>query len=129
MPQGLPEPGIGRSTREANARGDYGTAEPSRLKQGGTWKDDRSFTRPHLINARHPIGQITRASAAFSRGIVPEALELARPLRQQVDLDSMDWLNFLVSLHERFGVEIAESDYARLISLNDVVDYLQARLV
>jgi len=59
----------------------------------------------------------------------PEALELARPLRQQVDLDSMDWLNFLVSLHERFGVEIAESDYARLISLNDVVDYLQARLV
>ena len=59
----------------------------------------------------------------------PEALELARPLRQQVDLDSMDWLNFLVSMHERFGVEIAESDYARLISLNDVVDYLQARLV
>ena len=59
----------------------------------------------------------------------PEALDLARPLRQQVDLDSMDWLNFLVSLHERFGVEIAEADYARLISLNDVVDYLQARLV
>lgn len=58
----------------------------------------------------------------------PEALELARPLRQQVDLDSMDWLNFLVGLHQRLGVEIAESDYARLISLNDVVDYLQARL-
>ena len=58
----------------------------------------------------------------------PEALELARPLRQQVDLDSMDWLNFLVGLHQSLGVEIAESDYARLISLNDVVDYLQARL-
>lgn len=58
----------------------------------------------------------------------PEALEFARPLRQQVDLDSMDWLNFLVGLHQRLGVEIAESDYARLISLNDVVDYLQARL-
>lgn len=59
----------------------------------------------------------------------PDALDLSRPLRHQVDLDSMDWLNFLVSLHERFGVDIAESDYARLISLNDVVDYLQARLV
>lgn len=58
----------------------------------------------------------------------PETLELARPLRQQVDLDSMDWLNFLVSLHERLGVEIAEADYARLVSLNDVLDYLQARL-
>jgi acyl carrier protein len=65
---------------------------------------------------------------AIAPELDPEALELARPLRQQVDLDSMDWLNFLVSLHERFGVEIAESDYARLISLNDVVDYLQARL-
>lgn len=66
---------------------------------------------------------------AIAPELEPEALDLARPLRQQVDLDSMDWLNFLVSLHERFGVEIAESDYARLISLNDVVDYLQARLV
>lgn len=66
---------------------------------------------------------------AIAPELEPEALELARPLRQQVNLDSMDWLNFLVSLHERFGVEIAESDYARLISLNDVVDYLQARLV
>lgn len=58
----------------------------------------------------------------------PEMLAPARPLRQQVDLDSMDWLNFLVSLHERFGVTIPEADYARLISLNDVLDYLQARL-
>ena len=66
---------------------------------------------------------------AIAPELEPEALEPARPLRQQVDLDSMDWLNFLVSLHEHFGVEIAESDYARLISLNDVVDYLQARLV
>jgi acyl carrier protein len=58
----------------------------------------------------------------------PETLAPARPLRQQVDLDSMDWLNFLVILHERFGVNIPEADYARLVSLNDVVDYLQARL-
>ncbi|WP_114972307.1 acyl carrier protein [Rhodoferax ferrireducens] len=58
----------------------------------------------------------------------PEALALAQPLRQQVDLDSMDWLNFLVSLHERFGVNIPEADYARLVSLNDVLDYLQVRL-
>ena len=59
--------------------------------------------------------------------IAPE-LNYARSLRQQVDLDSMDWLNFLVSLHERFAVSIAESDYARLVSLNDIVDYLEARL-
>jgi hypothetical protein len=40
----------------------------------------------------------------------------------------MDWLNFLISLHQRFAVDIAESDYAQLISLDDVADYLLARL-
>jgi acyl carrier protein len=63
------------------------------------------------------------------RAIAPElepcTLDAARPLRSQVDLDSMDWLNFLVSLHERFGVTIPEADYARLVSLNDVLDYLE----
>jgi acyl carrier protein len=57
-----------------------------------------------------------------------ETLQLATPLRRQVDLDSMDWLNFLISLHQHFGVSIPEADYARLISLNDVVNYLQAKL-
>ena len=74
---------------------------------------------------------LTDAVVSLLLAIAPEvdrdALEPGRPLRQQVDLDSMDWLNFLVSLHERFGVTIAESDYARLVCLDDVVDYLIAR--
>lgn len=57
----------------------------------------------------------------------PDTIHPAQPLRRQVDLDSMDWLNFLVGLHTRFGVTIAESDYARLVCLNDVADYLQAK--
>jgi acyl carrier protein len=51
-----------------------------------------------------------------------------KPLREQVDLDSMDWLNFIVALHERFRVEIPESDYARLSTLEETVEYLQRRL-
>lgn len=65
---------------------------------------------------------------AIAPELAPEALDAARPLRSQVDLDSMDWLNFLVSLHERFGVTIPETDYARLVSFNDVLDYLAARV-
>jgi acyl carrier protein len=60
--------------------------------------------------------------------VEPDKLDLARPLRRQVDLDSMNWLDLMVGLKQRFGVEIAESDYARLVSLNDVLDELQARL-
>jgi acyl carrier protein len=61
---------------------------------------------------------------AIAPELEPEALDFARPLRSQVDLDSMDWLNFLVSLHDHFGVAIPEADYARLVSFKDVLDYL-----
>jgi acyl carrier protein len=60
--------------------------------------------------------------------VEPDKLDLARPLRRQVDLDSMNWLDLMVALKQRFGVEIAESDYARLVSLNDVLDELQTKL-
>jgi acyl carrier protein len=66
------------------------------------------------------------------RSIAPEIEEtdLAsdRPLRQQVDLDSMDWLNFLIGLHQALRVEIPESDYARLHTLDNLLDYLAAKL-
>ncbi len=45
-------------------------------------------------------------------------------LRDQVDLDSMDWLNFLVGIHKRLHVDIPERDYASLRTLTDVVDYV-----
>jgi len=51
-----------------------------------------------------------------------------QPLRNQVDLDSMDWLNFLIGLHRKLGVEIPESDYAQLTTLARVLEYLKARL-
>ncbi|RLJ62146.1 acyl carrier protein [Sulfurisoma sediminicola] len=51
-----------------------------------------------------------------------------RPLRSQVDLDSMDWLNFLLGLNKRLKVEIPEADYARLVTLDDVVAYLMKKL-
>ena len=60
--------------------------------------------------------------------IDPQQIDATRPLREQVDLDSMDWLNFLVALHQQLKVEIPESDYARLVTLDDVVDYLSARI-
>ena len=48
-------------------------------------------------------------------------------LRDQVDLDSMDWLNFLIAVHQRFKVEIPEADYATLATLEQIADYVAAR--
>ncbi|MDO9218639.1 MAG: phosphopantetheine-binding protein [Lacisediminimonas sp.] len=58
----------------------------------------------------------------------PALLGDNRPLRLQVDLDSMDWLNFLIGLSRQLKVEIAESDYGQLVTLQDLLDYLRARL-
>jgi len=64
--------------------------------------------------------------------IAPE-IDVARlapavALRDQVELDSMDWLNLLVALHRRLGVDIPEADYATLVTLDALVAYLGARL-
>jgi acyl carrier protein len=76
--------------------------------------------------------QLKTVALQILHGIAPEVesddIEAGVPLRQQVDLDSMDWLNFLIGLHQRLGVTIPEADYARLVTLDDVLDYLQARL-
>jgi acyl carrier protein len=45
-------------------------------------------------------------------------------LRDQLDLDSMDFLNFLIGIDEQFGVDIPEADYPRLARLNDIYTYL-----
>ena len=69
---------------------------------------------------------------ATLRAIAPEAApeEIAadQPLREQVDLDSMDFLNFLIGLHKKLGVDIPESDYAKLATLDALVSYLKAAL-
>ena len=60
--------------------------------------------------------------------VTPEDVAADRPLRDQVDLDSMDFLNFLIRLHEKLGVDVPEADYAKLVTLNDFVAYLRTRL-
>lgn len=76
--------------------------------------------------------EIRAVALATLLSIAPEVevdeLRGDRTLRSQVDLDSMDWLNFLLGLHEKLKVEIPEADYAKLITLNDVVAYLQKKL-
>ena len=54
----------------------------------------------------------------------PESLRGAVPLRDQLDLDSMDFLNFLIAVHQRTGIEIPEADYGKLATLDQIVAYL-----
>jgi acyl carrier protein len=63
--------------------------------------------------------------------IAPEAdlssLAPSKDLREELDIDSMDFLNFVIALHERLGVDIPEADYPQLITLDGAVRYLETR--
>lgn len=54
--------------------------------------------------------------------IVPDRL-----LREQIDIDSFDFLNVVIRLHEVLGIEIPEKDYAEFLTLNSAVEYLERR--
>jgi acyl carrier protein len=73
--------------------------------------------------------EIRKVALAELKRIAPELEDVqpAKPLRDQVDLDSMDWLNFLVALNERLKIEIPEADYRKLGTLDQIVGYLAAK--
>ena len=76
--------------------------------------------------------EIRAAVVAVLGQIAPEAdlagLDPGVDFRDQLEIDSMDLLNFAIGVHERTGVEIPEADYAKLSSLDACVAYLAAKL-
>jgi acyl carrier protein len=66
------------------------------------------------------------------QALAPEADLSALPpdvdLRRELDIDSFDYLNIMIALHEKLGVDIPESDYAKLTTLSGMLIYLSARL-
>jgi acyl carrier protein len=49
-------------------------------------------------------------------------------LRDQLDLDSMDFLDIVMELRKRYKIQIPEADYPQLASLESCVNYLMPRL-
>ena len=64
--------------------------------------------------------------------IAPEAdlsaINPAADLREALDIDSMDFLNFVTAIHHRLGVDVPELDYPKLITLDGAVKYLASKL-
>jgi acyl carrier protein len=60
--------------------------------------------------------------------IDPASIESGASFRDQLDLDSMDFLNFVLAVHDRLGIDIPEADYPHLSTLDGAVAYLIARL-
>ena len=76
--------------------------------------------------------EIETSLVRLLRPIAPEAdFEVLDPtvnLQETLDIDSFDFLNFLIGLEEATGVSVPEADYDQLVSLKDIVNYVAERM-
>lgn len=84
----------------------------------------RSPAREAGFDAR---AAVLAAVAAIAPETDLQGLSPDRPLRDQIELDSIDWINVIEELCRRLSVDIPESDYGRLTSLDAVVGYVESR--
>lgn len=79
------------------------------------------------MNAAEVRAVIRDELARIAPEIDFESLEPTGDLREQADLDSMDFLNLLTAIHQRLAVEIPDADAAKLTTLDGAVAYLVAK--
>ena len=74
--------------------------------------------------------EIKSAVLVALRRVAPEVdtalLRADAPIRDQVDLDSMDFLNFVQRLYDTFGVDIPETAYREVATVDGCVAYVAA---
>jgi acyl carrier protein len=70
---------------------------------------------------------VIRAISRIAPEATPASIQPTASLREQLDLDSVDFLNLMVALHEQLGVDIPEADYPKLSTLDGAVAYLAAQ--
>ena len=71
---------------------------------------------------------VVNALTTVAPEIDPQTLRPDDIFRQEFDLDSMDFLNFVIGLHGSLGVDVPEADYGKLATVKTAVDYLESRL-
>lgn len=71
--------------------------------------------------------QVLSALKSIAPEVDPEQLPGDRPLREEVDLDSMDWLRLIEALNRSLGIVIPEIDYQQVDTLNKLVTYLMQK--
>ncbi|NIA68540.1 acyl carrier protein [Pelagibius litoralis] len=57
----------------------------------------------------------------------PAEIDPQEDIRDAMDIDSMDLLNLVIALHKRLGLDIPESDYGELVTIDGAIAYLAAK--
>ena len=78
------------------------------------------------MNEQELRAVVIRALTDVAPEIDPTSIDPEAVLTEELDIDSMDFLNVVVAVHEQTGIEIPERDYPRLSTLDGAVAYLAA---
>jgi acyl carrier protein len=70
---------------------------------------------------------IRRVVGRFAPEADLDALDPDAPLQEALELDSMDFLNLMIAVHDETGVDVPEADYGRVATLADLVEYVRDR--
>jgi len=81
------------------------------------------------MNERELKEIIITELAQVAPGSDPGALELDDNLREGLDIDSFDALNFFIAISERLNVDIPEKDMGRLNTMGEILQYLLGQKV
>ncbi len=77
--------------------------------------------------------EVKKIVLAIIADIAPdEDLSNVKPevrLREQLELDSMDFLDIVMELRKKYGIEVPEADYPKLASLDSCAEYLLPKFV
>jgi len=76
------------------------------------------------MNARELEPEVLKLLAEVAPELDEATLDRKRPFRDQLDVDSIDFLRFVVALSKRAGFDIPERDYARLTTVESCAAYL-----
>jgi acyl carrier protein len=58
----------------------------------------------------------------------PSQLKPDENIRETLNIDSFDALQFIVALDEKLGIEIPEEDYGKTTTLKTLLSYLQQKI-
>jgi acyl carrier protein len=58
----------------------------------------------------------------------PSTLKPDDNIREKLNIDSFDTLQFIVSVNEKFGIEIPEEDYEKITTINSLTNYISTKL-
>jgi len=76
--------------------------------------------------------EVKKAVTDIIEEILPEGdcsgIDPEKKLRDQLELDSMDFLDIVMELRKKYKIEVPEADYGKLASLNSCIEYLEPKM-